>query len=134
MIDSGKCSLIIRGNKLNFVEIEENLNIKPSRIVRHGEIISKTIGESQCDVWVLEMGIDENVLPDKALESLLSTIMSAKAYLQSIANYADLVIKCYVQSDYAQIHFDISPNVLRTLAEFDIKFEISILSWGGAKQ
>lgn len=133
MINSGNCSLVIRGDNLNLVEIEENLHIKPSRIVRKGEVISKTIGESQYDVWVFEIGFGENKIPDKALEEILSTISSSKTYLQSLISTVDIKIKCYVQSDYAQFCFEISPNVLKELASMNIKLEISILSWGGVK-
>lgn len=132
MDNSGNCSLIIRGENIDFIEIEDNLQIKPSRTARKGELISKAIGKSHYDVWVYQIGFDGNRIPENALESLLKTIKPSTDYLNSISNFSELIIKCYVQSDYAQINFEISPKILRELANINIKFEISILSWGGA--
>lgn len=133
MISSGSSSLIIRGDKLNIEEIEENLQIKPSRLVRKGEVISKIIGESQQDIWIYEKKNDDNEMPLNSLKSILSSISSSKGYLHNLANYAELTIKCYVQSEYAQISFKISPSVLKKLASMNIEFEVSILSWGGVE-
>lgn len=63
------------------------------------------------------------------MESILTMISSSKEYLQSLTCYAELIIKCYIQSEYAQINFGFSPKILNDLAKMNIKFEISILSW-----
>jgi len=133
MDNTGNCSLIIRGDNINLAEIEENLQIKPSRVVRKGEIISKTIGKSQYNVWVFEIKFGKNKLPNIALEEMLTAISSSKTYLKGLIDTVDIRIKCYVQSDYAQVGFEISPNVLKKLADMNMKLEISILSWGGVK-
>jgi len=131
MINIGNCGLIIRGHKLNFDEIENNLKINPSRAVKKGEVISKVVGESEYDLWVYEMKMDDTKKIDQILRDLLSIISPRKAYIQSIAKYADVRIKCYVQSDDAQIYFELSPNAINELASLGIRLEISILSWGG---
>lgn len=131
MINSGNCSLIIRGQELNFNEIENNLRIKPSRVVKKGEVISKVVGESEYDFWVYDIKMDEEKNPDQILADLLSILIPCRAYVQNVAKYADVRMKCYVQSDYAQINFELSPNVIKKLACMEIKVEISILSWGG---
>jgi ribosomal 50S subunit-recycling heat shock protein len=131
MINSGNCGLVIRGHELNFNEIQNNLKIKPSRAVKKGEVISKVVGESEYDLWVYEIKLNEAKKPDQILEDLLSILNPHKAYIQNIAKYADVRMKCYVQSDYAQIYFELSPNVIKELASMEIKLEISILSWGG---
>jgi len=131
MINSGNCSLMIRGHELNFNEIENSLKINPSRVVKKGEIISKVVGESEYDLWVYEIKLDEAKKPDQTLRDLLSIFNPRKAYIQNIAKSADVRIKCYVQSDDAQIYFELSPNTINELASLGIKFEITILSWGG---
>ncbi len=133
MISSGKCSLIIRGENLNIIEIEENLQLKPSRLVRKDEVVSRVIGKSQHDVWIFEKEFDENGTPAKTLKNILASISSSKDYLQNLTNFAELSIKCYVQSNYAQVNFKINPNILKELASMNIEFEVSILSWGGVE-
>lgn len=130
MINSGNCCLMIRGNDLYFDEIEKNLEIKPSRMVKKGELVSKVVGKSQYDLWTYEIKINETNPPNLILKQLLSKLNPCKAYLQKISMSADILIKCYVQSDYAQISFEFLPDVLKELANLDIKLEISILSWG----
>jgi hypothetical protein len=131
MISSGNCSIIIRGHELNINEIENNLKIKPSRVVRKGEVISNVIGESEYDLWAYEIKLNETQKPGQVLEDLLSLLNPCKTYIQHIAKYTDVRMKCYVQSDYAQINFELSPSIMSELANMEIKLEISILSWGG---
>ncbi len=133
MIGSGNCSLVIRGTELNFNEIEKNLKIKPSRLVTKGEVISKVIGKSQYDLWIYDLKFEELKKTDQDLKKLLSILNPYKSYIQYIAKHADVRIKCYVQSDYAQINFELSPNVIAEIADMNIKLEISILSWGRVK-
>lgn len=129
----GNCKLVIRGGNLNLAEIEKNLQIKPTRLVKKGEVLCDVVGKSQYDIWVVEKEIDENRTPAEALKSIITMISPSKEYLQSLTCFAELIIKCYIQSEYAQINFDISPDILKDLAHMNIKFEISILSWGMVK-
>jgi hypothetical protein len=128
---SGSCSLIIYGNdKLNFDEIKENLKIKPSNIVKKGEIKYKCGGEIKSDAWIYKIEMEEGKEPNETLERLLKDLKPSIGYLKKLDESVDVSITCYVQSDLAQIGFDFSSDVIRDLAELSIKFGISILSWG----
>lgn len=133
MSNSGSCSLLIRGDNLDFNEIEENLQIKPSRIIRKGEIYSKVIGKNQYDIWILDIKFDNNGTPEDALMNLASIIHPFKEYVKKLSMVADVRIKCYVQSEYAQLNFELSSRVISELADLNVKVEISILSWGAVK-
>lgn len=132
MCDTGICSLIIRAHDLNFDELKENLPIEPSRIVKKGQSISRAIEESKFDIWIFEMKYSEE-LPNQALEKLLAALLPYKSYLRNVSQSVDIRIKCYVQSRYAQINFEIFPELIKELASIGIKLEISILSWGEVK-
>jgi hypothetical protein len=131
MDNHGNCSLIIRGSELNFKEIENNLKVTPSRVVKKKEIISELVGESEYDLWVYEMKLDDVKKLNQILTVLLLTLNPCKAYMQNVSNYSDVRIKCYIQSDYAQINFELLPDIIKELANMEIKLEFSILSWGG---
>jgi len=133
MSTSGNCSLVIRGHELNFKEIEENLKIKPSRIIKKGQVVSEVIGESEFDIWVLEIKFKEEEIPNNILAEVISVLTPYKVYIQGLSKWSDVRIKCYVQSKYAQINFELYPNVINELSSMGIKLEISILSWGGVK-
>ena len=42
-------------------------------------------------------------------------------------------IYCYVQSDYAQVNYVISSEVIKKISLLDLNLKISLLSWGGAE-
>lgn len=133
MNTSGSCSLLIRGSQINFDEVDMNLKVKPTRVVKKGDVISKSIGPSQYDVWVYEIRHDENGNPKESLTELLSNLKSSRDFLHTIFQTADVSVKCYIQSDLAQISFEFSPEIIKELAELGVKLEISILSWGGVE-
>lgn len=133
MINSGICSLIIRGNKIDFGEIDINLKVKPTKIIKRGDVLSKTIGPSQYDIWIYEIKHDESGDPNKTLKNLLSIFKPSGDFLRMTSKSIDVSVKCFVQSDLAQIGFEFSPEVIRDLADIGIKFELSILSWGGVE-
>lgn len=130
---SGNCSLVIRGTEIDFGEIDINLKIKPTRIIRRGDVLSKTIGPSQYDIWIYEIRHDESGDPNKTLKTLLSIFKSSGDFLRMTSKLVDVSVKCFVQSDLAQIGFEFSPEVIKNLADIGIKFELSILSWGGVE-
>ncbi|WP_132013697.1 DUF4279 domain-containing protein [Hydrogenispora ethanolica] len=133
MTYTGSCSLIIRGTKLEFDEIKTELNIIPSKVVRRGETISKIIPKSEYDIWIYEVKFRDNEEVNETLEPLLSNLLSSKQFLQNLSSSFDVVLKCYVQSDLAQINFEFSPKVISYLAEIKLRLEVSIFSWGGVE-
>ena len=131
---SGTCGLIIKGETLDFIDIERELQLGPTRVYKKGEIVSKIIGANEFDIWIFEIAFHDGKQPFQALDEILSLLKPSKDYLRSLAHLADLTIKCYVQSDYSQIDFDFYPNQIKELSSMNIRLKLSILSWGGAKQ
>lgn len=113
MSKSGNCSLVIRGTEIDFGEIDINLKVKPTRIIRRGDVLSKTIGPSQYDIWIYEIKHDESGDPNKTLKTLLSIFKSSGDFLRMTSKLVDVSVKCFVQSDLAQIGFEFSPRLLK---------------------
>ena len=59
--------------------------------------------------------------------------MDNEAFLVNMRKNTCIYMKCYVQSDYAQINFTLSTRTLYRIAQLGIDLEVSILSWGGVK-
>lgn len=130
-IESGSCSLIIRGqDELKFDLIAENILLHPSRIIKKGEIIYRSAGKVKSDVWIYEIKMNNGEQPNDVLELLLNNLKPYLRFIKTLTQTTDICIRCYIQSDLAQIGFDFLPEAIRKLAEFGIKLEISILSWG----
>ena len=70
MVDSGRCSVIIRGNSLDFNDIAKNIAIKPSQIIRRGEKSSKFGTLNPYDIWIYDVVYENNEI-NKTLENLL---------------------------------------------------------------
>lgn len=127
---SGNWSLIISGDQLDFDDIRKKLLIKPSRIIRKGEIKSKVIGPSQYDVWVFERNFKSRDEIARTLDELLMELQPFEEYIKLLSNDIDIAIKFYIQSDFAQIGATLPAQSIKKLAEMNIRMEISVFSWG----
>lgn len=131
-IVSGSCSLIIRGREtLNIDEINTRLNIKPTEVYIKGNKFSKSSGDITKDVWIYKHTIKKEEDLNTPVISIINDLRPHKQYLNELTNSVDIYVKLYIQSDLAQIGFELLPEVIVGLAELNLKVEFSILSWGG---
>lgn len=133
MSNSGYCSLILKGNKLDLDLIEETLNISSSEKHKKGEIFNSIIGEVQYDFIRFNEKMDGKYNPNETLIRLLNKLIENEEFLKELSKKACIYITCYVQSDYAQVNYMLSADTLKKIAQLGIGLEISILSWGGVK-
>lgn len=131
MENSFTCSLVIRGMELDFENITREIQVQSTRMGRKGESSGKGNRVFPNDFWSYEVKADGNSMADEILNRLLLTLAPMKAFLQSLQAVSDVCIRFFIQSDYAQIGFDIQPVTIVKLAELGLRLEVSILSWGG---
>ena len=131
MENSFTCSLIIRGMELDFENISREIQVQPTRMGRKGEPSGKGNRIFPNDFWSYEIEADGNSMADEIFNQLLLMLAPMKAFLQSLQAVSEVCIRLFVQSDYAQIGFDIQPVTIVKLAELGLRLEVSILSWGG---
>lgn len=129
---SGSCSLVIRGEYLNNIDIAEELGISPTNLTLKGQYINNTKYKAPKDVWTYEVKLEDKDTPNTVVNNLVLKLKSAKKHLNHTL-FEDISIRLYLQSDMAQMYFEILPSVLVELAELNIRFEVSILSWGGVE-
>jgi hypothetical protein len=132
LTSSGSCSLILRGNALDFDVIGKELNFPPTRIVRAGQLISKVIEASKHDIGIFEVRQGEEGIND-TMDILLTLLQPHTKFLNSLSNEVEIYVKCYIQSEFAQIGMTFLPEIIGKLATVGLKLEISIFSWGGAE-
>jgi hypothetical protein len=132
MLNSGSWSLIIRGSKLVFDEINEKLSLLPSQITKRGEPRSSVLTSNIYDIWQYEIKFDNNSIIE-SFNELLSNLQSCSEYINVLAKTNDVAIRFYIQSDFAQMGFSITAEMLQRLANLNIKLEVSIFSWGGVE-
>ncbi len=81
---------------LDFIEIENNLMIKPSKKYHRGKLVNKVIGENQFDIFIIEEKINESTAPNEALDKLIALLDLSGEYLEKLSLIVDLRVKCYV--------------------------------------
>jgi hypothetical protein len=52
-------------------------------------------------------------------------------YIHQESKEHEVYLSWFLQSDYAQIGAVLESDVLKKLADFELRLEIDILSWGG---
>ncbi|MBU3114612.1 DUF4279 domain-containing protein [Clostridium lacusfryxellense] len=129
---SGKCSLVIKGNDyLDFKSIDNNIGMMPSKKYKKGGAFS-TLAPNAIprDIWIYDSNIGQDGNVNMALDVLLDKLKGSKNFIRDLSITSDICIRCFVQSDLAQIGFDLSPYVINGLTNLNVRVEISILSWG----
>jgi hypothetical protein len=118
---SGWFSLVIEANEQKHNEISEFLMLPISNeLFKHKKI------------WCYKECFDEIQQLDYCINSLLDKINVEN--ISSLKNiYRNVYFSLYVQSEYAQLNFFISPSTQRRLSKFDLELNTSILSWGGVE-
>lgn len=133
MSNSGFCSLIITGDNLDLDLIEDTLKIEASEKWKKGEIFNRLIGEIQNDFIRFNEKTSGKYNPDKTLNILLDKLLNNEAFLKNLRRSACISIRCFVQSDYAQVDYTLSATTLNKITQLGIGLEISVLSWGGVE-
>lgn len=96
MSNSGYCSLIITGDKLNLDLIEDTLNITASEKQKKGEIFNKIIGEVQYDFIRFNEKTNGKYNPNETLMTLLNKLIANEEFLKDLSKNACIYIKCYI--------------------------------------
>lgn len=133
MVSSGSCSLIIKGDDINIGQVGDKLELTPTRVVRKGEVMSSVVGPSPCASWSYDIHVSDDRPPYFAVDELLTILLPKRSFLEDLSQSHDVSLRLYIQSDLAQISFDLPIRVIRRLADMGLRVEFSILSWGGVE-
>ena len=133
MSKSGFCSLIIEGDNLDFDLIEETLEMEATEKRKKGEMVNSIIGKMDHDLICFEERGEGKYNPDAVLIILLNKLENKDVFLKDLSQKAHVYIRCFVQSDYAQIYYMLSAEMLQKISQLDIDLGMSIFSWGGVK-
>jgi hypothetical protein len=131
----GSFSFIVRDKNLDFEYISENLTIIPTSIIKKGQFIRKG-GSTQApyDVWQFEIIISQQTEPEDALEHLLKKLTPHFGIINElIETYKEVIINCYLRSEYGQMGLRLSNKMMKKIALLGIGLDIHILSFGGVE-
>ena len=130
-IGEARFALLLTGQDLPIAEAEALLGLRPTRIVRAGEIINQVPEvRAEHDEWVCAIPLHHPMSGEPALDALLRALGEHKAGLESLSGRCQVSLRLYVQSDYAQVNYILTAGTLGLLAELGLPLEVSTLSWG----
>jgi|LSQX01.2.fsa_nt_gb hypothetical protein len=128
----GSFALSISDINLDFKGIEDNFPIKPSKIIRKGEMIGKLKNiEAPYDIWSYEIAIGdcENIFKD--LSSMLDDLLPYCKFIKDAGSrYENVIINCYFRSEYGQMGFRLSNEIIKKLEKVGLSLDFHILSFG----
>lgn len=132
---SGSFVLSIKDKKLNFKDIEGNLPIKPTKIIRKGQMIGKTKNnEAPYDIWSYEVTIEDSENVFNELSTLLEDLLPYSEYIKEVSsNFESITINCYLRSNYGQIGFQMNNEIILKLGQIGVSLDFHILSFGAVK-
>ena len=131
-VGEGRFSLTLEGVDLPEAAIEQKLKIKPSRIIRKGDVLNRLpLMVAECDEWAHTIDLTNSQNTDAALNDLLAQIILHTGDLKEFAEAGIQVkLRLYVQSDYAQMSYRLMPETLSRLVATGLPLEVSSMSWG----
>jgi hypothetical protein len=125
---TGEITFRISGKKLDFIEIQKNININPTKIIKKDQYI---VGNKRApyDIWLYEKKTNGDF---KGLRELLDEILPFSLFIKRLKkNCFEVSLDCYFRSDYGQIGFELFPDIIDTLNELGLGINFHILSFGG---
>jgi hypothetical protein len=131
--EQGLCSLLIYGDRIDFERLKQILNREPTATAQKGEALSAASSDaSETNGWFLDFEFAQRDELSPVLKKLLLSIYPHKEQLQDMLKEEDTKIffKIYVNSNFAEVSYEIGPDVLSLLAEFGFPVKFSIFSGG----
>ena len=130
----GVLSLMISGDGLDFAAIEKGLALSATDTRTKGELLNKLppiVSEEDC--WLHEIQLSDKKGSDPGMHALLSVLEAACDTLAALRARHEVILRLYIQSEYAQIFYRLMPDTLSRLARIGLPLEVSMVSWGGLR-
>ncbi len=133
----GKFIFAISDEYIDFEIIENQLPLKPVKVVRKGQTIGKSNEiKAPLDIFSIERPILDNDNEDifNQLLSLVNDLIPYCEFIKSATNkYDSVAINCYLRSDLGQIGFEINNEIITKIGSLGLKINFHILSFGQAE-
>ncbi len=125
-------SLMVSGENVDFDAVSSDLGLASTDTRTKGELLNKLppiVCEQDC--WAYEIELANNEGLDPRMHALLQQLEKNGPALARLRERYDVILRLYVQSEYAQIFYRLMPDTLARLAGIGLPLEVSVVSWGG---
>ena len=130
-LNAARFSLIIEGNGLPMDEIGQILGLAPTHIIRKGDTLNRLpLIEATSDEWTYTVPLTSPEGVDTQLNHFLAELILHQEKLAQMAETWKVTLRLFVQSDYAQIAYQLMPETLQRLVAVGLPLDVSSVSWG----
>lgn len=129
----GRCSILINSEAVSADTISELLGVVPTRMVKKGKLLSKALNTyAPRNGWFYDVVCENLEEINVSLQVVAKLCLLCNEKLRAYDD-VDIKIRCFINSELAQVGFGISAETLAMLADTHKEFEITMFSWGGAE-
>lgn len=133
-INEARFYLTIHGMDLPVEQIEAGLKVKATRLIRKGEELNRLpLIVAAEDEWQYAVSLTAHHGKDAGLNDLLTLINDKAELLQPMKEKGQVSLRLYVQSDNAQMAYQLMPETLAKIVATGLPLDVSSLSWGEVK-
>ena len=130
-VNEARFSLIVQGDGLDVDRIESSLGLKATRMIRKGEELNRLpLVVAPEDEWVYAISLTEPEGADGEWNALLSRLQERREQLTALKQTYQVTLRMYVQSDYAQMAYQLMPETMEKVVAIGLPLNVSSLSWG----
>ena len=130
-VNEARFSLIVQGDGLDVNRIESSLGLKATRMIRKGEELNRLpLVVAPEDEWVYAISLTEPEGTDGEWNALLSRLQERREQLYALKQTYQVTLRMYVQSDYAQMAYQLMPETMEKVVAIGLPLNVSSLSWG----
>ena len=130
-VNEARFSLIVQGDGLDVNRIESSLGLKATRMIRKGEELNRLpLVVAPEDEWVYAISLTEPEGTDGEWNALLSRLQERREQLNALKQTYQVTLRMYVQSDYAQMAYQLMPETREKVVAIGLPLNVSSLSWG----
>ena len=130
-VNEARFSLIVQGDGLDVNRIESSLGLKATRMIRKGEELNRLpLVVAPEDEWVYAISLTEPEGADGEWNALLSRLQERREQLNALKQTYQVTLRMYVQSDYAQMAYQLMPETMEKVVAIGLPLNVSSLSWG----
>ncbi len=116
------------------IKVEFDEQIVPTKIVQKGDKIA--IGKkAPKNKWMYKISFNDEDEFIESLEKMITLLYKYKEYIDYLKTiYEEVKVTIYIRSDYAEIGFSLSSDIIKKMSLLGCTFNFEILSFGMAKK
>lgn len=126
----GSCALSIINSNFTNQEISSKLGVAATSEVSKGQIVSKVLNKkAKYNKWIFERTIQASV--NETLNEIFELVESnLESYYEIEKKSESIELALYLRSDYGQIGFNMSKEIIHELSKLKVELDVHILSFG----